>query len=61
MPRTQKKPAARRASYRITIDPRVVRNLRVLAANETLSSGRSVSWLDVLRRAAAQVAGEAAQ
>jgi hypothetical protein len=52
MPRILKKPA-RRASYRITLDPAVVRNLRVMAANETLAAGRSVTWLDVIRRAAA--------
>lgn len=54
----KKKAASDRASYSIVLDRSVVCALRVRAAKETLAAGRSVTWVDVLRRAAAGAAEE---
>lgn len=52
----KKKNSDDRANYRITLDRAVVCALRCRAARETLAAGKSVTWVDCLRRAAASAA-----
>ena len=57
MGREQK--TAGRANYRVVLDKAVVAALRVIAAKETLASTSGcVTWVDVLRRAAAAAAAD---
>lgn len=51
-----KKKVPTKASYTVMLDRAVVCKLRQIAAERTLTSGRSVTWLDCLREAAQAVA-----
>lgn len=44
--------------YRVALDGEVVCRLRERAARETLAKGSTVTWADILRRAASMAAAE---